>query len=41
MTLATPGLYQLAGRSHSHERMQGEMEGICLRDAGPRGEGTL
>jgi hypothetical protein len=38
MTPATPGLHQPASRSLPHERIRGKREGICLPDAGPRGE---
>jgi hypothetical protein len=38
MTLDTLGLHQPASRSLPHERIRGKREGICLPDAGPRGE---
>jgi hypothetical protein len=41
MTPATPELHQPASRSLPHERIQGKREGICLPDAGPRGEGAF
>jgi hypothetical protein len=38
MTQATSGLHQPASNSLPHERIRGKREGICLPDAGPRGE---
>jgi hypothetical protein len=35
---ATTGLHQPASRSLPHERIRGKREGICLPDAGPKGE---
>jgi hypothetical protein len=41
VTPATLGLHQSAGKTILHERIRGKVEGICLKDAGPRGKGTL
>jgi hypothetical protein len=41
MMQATSRLHQPASRSLSHERIRGKREGICLQDAGPRGEKAL
>jgi hypothetical protein len=38
MTQATSELHHPASRSLLHERIRGKREGICLQDAGPRGE---
>jgi hypothetical protein len=38
MTHATSRLHQPANESPPHERIRGKREGICLPDAGPRGE---
>jgi hypothetical protein len=38
MTQATSRLNQSASKSLPHERIRGKGEGICLQDAGPRGE---
>jgi hypothetical protein len=38
MTQATSRLHQPASRSLLHERIRGKREGLCLPDAGPRGE---
>jgi hypothetical protein len=38
MTQATSRLHQPASRSLPHERIRGKREGICLPDAGPRGQ---
>jgi hypothetical protein len=37
----TIGLHQPASRSLPHERIRGKREGICLLDAGPKGEKAL
>jgi hypothetical protein len=37
----TIGLHQPASRSLPHERIRGKREGICLPDAGPKGEKAL
>jgi hypothetical protein len=41
VTPATTGLHQPASRSLPHERIRGKREGICLPDAGPKGEKVL
>jgi hypothetical protein len=41
VTPATTGLHQPASRSLPHERIRGKREGICLPDAGPKGEKAL
>jgi hypothetical protein len=38
VTQATSRLHQPASKSLPHERIRGKREGICLPDAGPRGE---
>jgi hypothetical protein len=38
MTQAMSRLHQQTSRSLPHERIRGKREGICLPDAGPRGE---
>jgi hypothetical protein len=38
MTQATYRLHQPASKSLPHERIRGKREGICLPEAGPRGE---
>jgi hypothetical protein len=38
VTPATTSLHQPASRSLPHGRIRGKREGICLLDAGPRGE---
>jgi hypothetical protein len=38
MMQATSRLHQPASRSLPYERIRGKREGICLLDAGPRGE---
>jgi hypothetical protein len=41
MMQATSGLHQPASKSLPHERIRGKREGICLPDAGPKGEKAL
>jgi hypothetical protein len=41
VTPTTTRLHQLASRSLPHERIRGKRKGICLPDAGPKGEKAL
>jgi hypothetical protein len=41
VTPTTTGLHQPASRSLPHERIRSKREGICLPDAGPRGQKAL
>jgi hypothetical protein len=41
VTHATTKLHQPASKSLPHERIRGKREGICLQDAGPKGEKAL
>jgi hypothetical protein len=41
VTPATTELHQPASKSLPHERIRGKREGICLPDAGPKGEKAL
>jgi hypothetical protein len=41
VTPATTRLHQPASRSLLHKRIRGKREGICLQDAGPKGEKVL